>query len=1370
MKAFLSILKLLLVVFAGFFLQPVSAQTGVLDPNDPVITYNPNNPPTRPDNGVLAKWVRTKRMSWNTDSYKCYFYKNYAFRLKYPKSYQPGVNDGKKYPVFVFFHGAGELGTFYDNEYQLLHGGELHKNAVDNGQFDGYLIYPQSRDPGWSNAVYDVMNEFIMKYLVPEAKADPYRIMDDGLSSGGAATWNFLIKYPKLIAASLPISATYMPDTNYISSYKYTPIWHFQGGVDVSPQPFNSVLFGNKVLSHGGNYRYTEYPNVGHGCWYNAWGEPDYFPFMLRANKVNPWPLYGRTEFCTLDEINVTIGVTEGFDGYEWRKNGTVIPGANSNTYLVKNEIGTYDCRIKSGNEWSYWSPTPVVIKLKQKTITPNIQLSGFTSKVIPAPDGNTVSLMLPEGYTSYLWQKEGSETILGTSREYIATTPGYYKAKVTELYGCSSEYSELFKILDANGANGPDAPSDIIATTLSRTSIRIDWNQNANPQNNETGFEVFRGAASAGPYQLVTITAPDAASYTDKKLNPGTQYFYKVRAINNNGASSVPNAVQATTQRDTTAPTAPGNLKVVSFSGNSVSLSWNASSDDVEVTNYDVYVNGIRMYILGGNTTAFTVYNLTYGKTYNFIIKARDFAGNVSVASNQATATPYLKGLNYSYYNGEWNKLPDFKLLTPVAIGVVPNVTLNTYSDAENYAYLWEGTITIPVNGNYTFRTNSDDGSRLYLGANGGTSSPYSFSATPLVDNDGLHGSQDANSVVRSLTAGTYPIAISFFQLGGGASMNVYWRNPQTGNQFVAIPDSAFTDGFKVTGTAPAAPSDLKALAISSKRIDLSWTDNSDNETGFEIYRANSSSGPYLTIAITSANKTSYIDSSLNAATTYYYRIRAIGKYGESAFNDANNSLKYSYYEGSYAALPDFNALTPKKTGDINNFDISVADAQDYFAFKFDGIIRVPVDGNYTFYTTSDDGSKLYINGTSESNLVVNNDGLHGTVEASGNIFLTAGAHSIRVAFFEAAGDQVLKVAYQGPGIAKQLIPDSVLGLPGANATTLKISGVPTAPTNLVVEAQSPSVMKINWTDNSSQETGFEIYRSQASNNNYVLITTVAANLQNYFDSNLIANTIYYYKVRAKGLVGPSEYTDEAYDTTLNNPPTIASIGNQSMRYGTQLIVNVAASDIDGDQLMLTVDGLPSFGFFTSTGNGTGTITFNPQASDEKVYTGITVTVSDPHGGTKTISFNLTVNDNYNPVIGAIAPVTVQEGSSYTLVLNATDQNAGDILTWDFPDLPSFITKTVNGGSATLLIKPGFADADVYHITARVMDNKGGSDTKTFSVLVTKGMLPTQKIYVNFGYGAAYNEGAPWNNTNQSPLVILSLSHLKMIRGLLQL
>ena len=88
------------------------------------------------------------------------------------------------------------------------------------------------------------------------------------------------------------------------------------------------------------------------------------------------------------------------------------------------------------------------------------------------------------------------------------------------------------------------------------------------------------------------------------------------------------------------------------------------------------------------------------------------------------------------------------------------------------------------------------------------------------------------------------------------------------------------------------------------------------------------------------------------------------------------------------------------------------------------DGYIEVERKGVYTFYTTSDDGSRLYIG----NELVVDSDGLHGPKERPGKIALDAGPHRIRVAFFQHHGGMVLSAEYEGPGIAKQPIPASAL------------------------------------------------------------------------------------------------------------------------------------------------------------------------------------------------------------------------------------------------------------------------------------------------------------------------------------------------------
>jgi hypothetical protein len=156
---------------------------------------------------------------------------------------------------------------------------------------------------------------------------------------------------------------------------------------------------------------------------------------------------------------------------------------------------------------------------------------------------------------------------------------------------------------------------------------------------------------------------------------------------------------------------------------------------------------------------------------------------------------------------------------------------------------------------------------------------------------------------------------------------------------------------------------------------------------------------------------------------------------------NPGNPGVRYEYYEASYNSLDEFYAdpIAPKKTGVVSNFDISVRDRGDQFAFRFRAAVEAPADGVYTFYTSSDDGSELYING----NLVVDNDGLHGMQWRQGDVYLTAGLHNIMVTMFEQGGGEGLLVDVEGPGIPRMSIPDEVLFLPYDPAADLNDDGM---------------------------------------------------------------------------------------------------------------------------------------------------------------------------------------------------------------------------------------------------------------------------------------------------------------------------------------
>ncbi|MBI5021570.1 MAG: alpha-L-fucosidase [Ignavibacteriales bacterium] len=135
-------------------------------------------------------------------------------------------------------------------------------------------------------------------------------------------------------------------------------------------------------------------------------------------------------------------------------------------------------------------------------------------------------------------------------------------------------------------------------------------------------------------------------------------------------------------------------------------------------------------------------------------------------------------------------------------------------------------------------------------------------------------------------------------------------------------------------------------------------------------------------------------------------------------------NGINFAYFEGDWDSLPNFRNLEPLCSGTLSNYNFTPRKEVEYFGFEYNGYIKIPTDGVYIFYTSSDDGSRLYIG----SELVVDNDGLHGMSEKSGVVALAKGFHPIRVTFFEKTGSDDLKVSYKGPGLNKQVIPDSVL------------------------------------------------------------------------------------------------------------------------------------------------------------------------------------------------------------------------------------------------------------------------------------------------------------------------------------------------------
>lgn len=100
---------------------------------------------------------------------------------------------------------------------------------------------------------------------------------------------------------------------------------------------------------------------------------------------------------------------------------------------------------------------------------------------------------------------------------------------------------------------------------------------------------------------------------------------------------------------------------------------------------------------------------------------------------------------------------------------------------------------------------------------------------------------------------------------------------------------------GFTKAASAPIAPSGLSVGSATTSALALTWTDNSANETGFEVERSANGSTGWTNIATTAANATSYQNTGLSAGTTYYYRVRAVNATGNSSYTSVANGTTTS-------------------------------------------------------------------------------------------------------------------------------------------------------------------------------------------------------------------------------------------------------------------------------------------------------------------------------------------------------------------------------------------------------------------------------------------------------------------------------------------
>jgi len=284
---------------------------------------------------------------------------------------------------------------------------------------------------------------------------------------------------------------------------------------------------------------------------------------------------------------------------------------------------------------------------------------------------------------------------------------------------------------------------------------------------------------------------------------------------------------------------------------------------------------------------------------------------------------------------------------------------------------------------------------------------------------------------------------------------------------------------------------------------------------------------------------------------------------------DDPDAGLNVKYYEGTWSTIPDFDSLTPLRIEVASVPMAYIRNREDNYGLRFSGYISIATAGTYTFYTNSDDGSRLYVNGE----LVVDNDGLHGAVEKSGTQFLGAGKAKIVVDYIETTGGQLLEVSYAGPGIAKQIIPVSVLSQPDTDPPTPNPAMFATAP-----YATGTTSIAMAATTGTDANGPIEYYFDETSGNPGGTDSGWQTSAS-YTDTGLTADTQYTYRVRMRDALGNAGSYSNSESAITNSVADINSDGVVDA-IDVQLVINAVLGipvdydcDVNADRYINAID-----------------------------------------------------------------------------------------------------------------------------------------------------------------------------------------------------
>ncbi|HEX6629032.1 MAG TPA: fibronectin type III domain-containing protein [Gemmatimonadaceae bacterium] len=470
-----------------------------------------------------------------------------------------------------------------------------------------------------------------------------------------------------------------------------------------------------------------------------------------------------------------------------------------------------------------------------------------------------------------------------------------------------------------------PNTPTTLVAGS-NGTAINLTWADNST---NEDGFNIERAPDAggvAGTYEQIAAVGPNVTTYSNTGLDANVRYWYRVVAYNGVGASAYSNEVSGIL----TTPNAPSGLAATPGTGNAISLSWTDNSADEQGFNIERApdVGGVagtyaQIASVGANVRTYSNTGLEVNVRYWYRVVAYNVVGpsGYSNESSAILATPNApSALVGTAFSGtridlSWTdnstdesgfrveRAPDvggvagaYTLIASVAANVVTYSNTTSLVAGTTYWYRVSAYNTIGASAYSTaisaatllgprpptaLSATAASGTRINLAWTDNSTDESGFRVERAPD---VNGAPGTFTLIASVAANVTTYGNTGLVIG-----TRYWYRVRAYN---GVGNSAYTNiADATTLSLPAAPTNLQAAVSAIRAVDLSWTDNSNNETSFRLERAPDNAGvagSFSQVVTTGANVTSYQNTGLANSTTYWYRVRAQNSVGNSAFSTA--------------------------------------------------------------------------------------------------------------------------------------------------------------------------------------------------------------------------------------------------------------------------------------------------------------------------------------------------------------------------------------------------------------------------------------------------------------------------------------------------